>query len=187
MELINIYAGYTPLCAEFDAIDQSDNNTCQKLLENRLAQESRMLEWYILRKEGIVGGPFIATEEICCPDIDPVNAVFGDAYNFSSLENGTLHVLYSMAMTTIPPIVYRARVMLESPEHMERPVNDYLSDAGYLKTELYADKIVRSIPFFAHKQNKLWGTHMVMFGPVSAYKVYINLGFTKSSAGARMP
>lgn len=123
-----------------------------------------------------MGGPFIAKEEFCCPDIDPVNSVFGDAYNFSSLDNGTLHVLYWTAMTTIPPIVYRARVMLESPEHMERPVNDYLSDAGYLKTELYADNIVRSIPFFAHKRNKLWGTHMVMFDPVSVYKVYINLG-----------
>lgn len=175
VELINIFAEFTPLSAGIDSVDQSDHEACQKLLNGCLAQKSSLLEWYARRIETIGGGPLISTDGFC----NPVDITFGRPYRFVSLDNAMVHVFYWMGMVIVSPMICRARTFIKSLEHGNKFCGDYVPDPDYLKMAIYADEIVRAVPFFAQDRHRLLGPHMVMFGVAAACKAYINLGTFK--------
>lgn len=179
VELINIFAEFTPLSAGIDSFDQSNHEACQKLLDACLAQRNSLLEWYAQRIKSIGGGPLIPIDEFCCTDIDPVDVVFGSPYNFVSLDNAMLHVFYWIAMVIVSLMICRAQIFVRLLEHGNKFCGGYLSDPDYLRGAIYADEIIRAVPFFAQNKNKLLGPHMVMFGVAAACKAYVNLGAFK--------
>ncbi|KAJ5905411.1 uncharacterized protein N7473_002327 [Penicillium subrubescens] len=179
VELINIFAEFTTLSAGIDSVDQSNHEACQKLLDACLAQRNSLLKWYAQRIKSIGGGPLISIDEFCCTDIDPVDVIFGRPYSFVSLDNATLHVFYWIAMVIVSPMIYRAQTFVRSLEHGSKFRSDYVSDPDHLLVAVYADEVIRAVPFFAQDKNKLLGPHMVMFWVAAACKAYINLGTCK--------
>lgn len=176
VELINIFAKFTPLSADIESVGQSNHEACQTLLGACLAQKSSLLEWYARRKATFGGGPLNSTNEFRCIDVEPVDVIFGRPYSFSSLDDALLHVLYCTSMAIVLPMVSRARTLVQSLNHGEECVNYHSSDEEYPTMQTYADQIIRSVPFFVQEKNKLLGPHMVMFGVAAACKAYINLG-----------
>jgi hypothetical protein len=176
VELINIFAEFTPLSAGIESMDPANRDACQELLVACVAQKNSFLQWYALRKEAIGGDPLESSDDFCCIDIHPVNTTFGRAYSFVFLDNALLHVLYWTAMAIVSAMVSRVQTLVKSHENEAGPVGDHTADEEYLKMQAYADQIVRSVPFFVQEKNKLLGPHMVMFGVAAACKAYINLG-----------
>ncbi|OOQ91060.1 hypothetical protein PEBR_02319 [Penicillium brasilianum] len=177
VEIINIFVEFTPLGADIESVDQFNQEACEKLLSACLAQKQSVLEWYARRKKTFGGGPLVLTDELLrCIDIEPVDVTFGKPYSFASLDDALLYVLYCMAMAMVSPMVARARSLVQSLRQGDQRVNDHTIDEEYSTMQIYADQIIRSVPFFVQEKHKLLGPHMVMFGVVTACKAYIKLG-----------
>lgn len=144
---------------------------CFALLQTIVEYRDRLTSWYTEREVCIGGAPLICGEK----DSRTFNKAlleenpFGSFYQFSSLDNARLHILYWTAMNLTHTLVYRAQMMVVSINRTTFPADNFPVDpsnyesfalAGY-----YIDQVCRSIPYCMQPMHRIWGTHVV-FGTI---------------------
>lgn len=183
-ELFDLFLrGRSFLCTmdSMSTVDRNDPKACLALLGTLLDYRDKLTSWYITRKALIGGDPLLCGENDC-KTFNKVlleESPFGGFYQFSSLDNARLHVIYWTAMSFAHTLVYRAQMIVVSlnrttfldQHHPSKPSNH----EAFVMAGHYADEVCRSVPYCMQPMNRIWGTHVV-FGTIgNALKVYLHL------------
>ncbi|KAJ5125725.1 hypothetical protein N7448_005042 [Penicillium atrosanguineum] len=162
-ELLNLMSEIAPLAAIIDT--DNDSAYCgshtQKPLIACLVHRTKLLAWYMRRKEDIGGGPIPCSSSELITRLPNAEHLFGPPYRFSSPDNARMHVLFWTALSILQALIGQAQLLPPA--------------AGeYLLSEFYADEIGRALPFCLQNSMKAWGGHITVFGVGHISKVYLD-------------
>lgn len=163
VELLRLYAKFTPIATAVKAARPPNHRACCMLLRKCLAHREKLTAWYA---QNIRRGPEVcAPGEILTTRIPPTDDLFGTAYRFHSLDSGKIHTMFWTLLSIMHVVISRARnlVRVYDIDPFTPDVDEQFGDQDYLIASYWGDQIARAMPYHVQDNLKAWGIHSVAF------------------------
>ncbi|KAJ5682701.1 hypothetical protein N7462_005866 [Penicillium macrosclerotiorum] len=181
LDLLALFAGFTPLAAAIHVLDPSNRDAFEKVLQKCVGHQQKIIEWY--SKVQIVRPFSCSPDDVLCERLS-TDHVLGPALRFISLDNARLHMMFWTLLCIIHPIISRVRILARAKDNqsalratsVDDPILNQLDDEDQHLSFFYANQIGRSIPYCVQDTMKCGGFHTVIFSLCQMCKVSVDHG-----------
>lgn len=172
-DLFQLFVGITEIADNFEQVDRTKYEACQAIHEACLIHKQKVMDWYGRQTDQIGGAPSpCPPDTILCARLPPTDDLFGPVYNFPSLDNAGLTLLYWTALILVQSLIYQSKTLIAAYDQTTPPHPDPTTNEDYALTGHYADQICRAIPYCVQDKMRLGATHMVVASLSQVCKTY---------------